>query len=252
MVKSASLFQLLACRRDDKAEELRTTTRYIQVLEPEKADAGGLVNCLGKAMEDMGISNILDKTSVLGVRHHPILIGMGTDGATVNLGEQNGLKAIVQKELPWLFWSWCFAHRLELSCRDSLSSQLFKDIVDMLLRIYYLYEKSPQKCRDLAAIVVELKEVYHLPDGGNIPIRSSGSRWINHKRKALQRIVDRYGAYMAHLTSLVADQGLKSTDRQRLKGYLREWTDTRILLGCALYIDILEPPSLLSLHVLAN
>ena len=43
------------------------------------------------------------------------------------------------------------------------------------------------------AVAEELKEVFELPDSGIIPIRSEGSRWINHKRRALQRVVDRYG-----------------------------------------------------------
>jgi len=33
------------------------------------------------------------------------------------------------------------------------------------------------------------------PPDENIPIRSQGSRWITHKIRALQKIVDRYGAY---------------------------------------------------------
>ena len=28
--------------------------------------------------------------------------------------------------LPWMFWSWCFAHRLELASKSGLTSQLFK------------------------------------------------------------------------------------------------------------------------------
>ena len=197
-------------------------------------------------MKDMGNENILDKKAVLEVGHHPIFVGTGTDGATVNLGEQNGLKGIVQKELPWIFWNWCFAHRLEIACRDSLSSQLFRNIDELLLRLYYLYENSPKRCRDLEDIVVEL---YNLPEDGNIPIRSSGSRWITHKRKALQRVVDRYGACVAHLTSMAEDKSLRSTDRQRMKGYLNKWVDGHILLGCTMYTDIVEPTSLLSLSL---
>ena len=48
-------------------------------------------------------------------------------------------------------------------------------------------------------IVKELREVYEFPRGGNRPVRSQESRWISHKRKALQRVVDRYGAYISHL-----------------------------------------------------
>jgi len=94
-----------------------------------------------------------------------------------------------------------------------------------------------------------LKEVFELPDGGNLPVRSQGSRWISHKRNALQRVINRYGAYLNHLTTLIEDKGIRSIDRQKLKGYLLKWRDGRILMGCALYTDILQSPLFLSLSL---
>ena len=38
------------------------------------------------------------------------------------------MRGKTQRELPWLYWAWCYAHRLELACKDALSSQLFKNI----------------------------------------------------------------------------------------------------------------------------
>lgn len=62
-------------------------------------------------------------------------------------------------------------------------------------QLYYLYEKSPKKAHELISVVTELKEVFEFPQGGNIPVRAQGSRWISHKRKALQRVVDRLVKY---------------------------------------------------------
>ena len=120
----------------------------------------------------------------------------------------------------------------------------------MLLRLYYLYQKSPKKCRKLADVVTDLKEIFEFPDGGNLPVRAHGTRWISHKRKALQHVIDRYGAYLSHLQALTTeDTAIKSVDRQRLKGYLLKWKEGRILIGCALFIDILQSPALLSLSL---
>ena len=177
------------------------------------------------------------------------MVGGGTDGASVNVAQQNGLRGMMQNAHPWLVWAWCYAHRLELACKNALSSKLFKDIDEMLLRLYYLYEKSPKKTRELGDIVEDLKEVFELPKSGNVPVRSQGSRWINHKRKALQCVIDRYGAYISHLTTLTEDQSVKAEDRARLKGYLRKWMQYKTILGCAMYVDILKPPSLLSLSL---
>ena len=241
------LIVILYCKKDDATEEIKSCARYYTVEIPTRADADGLIKCLGNALKDFGVEDILKRASVLGAEGKPVLVGAGTDGASVNLGEQNGMKGKMQKEIPWLYWAWCYAHRLELACRDSLSSQLFKDITDMLLRLYYIYEKSPKKSWDLSDIVTDLKEVFEFKEGGDMPVRSQGSRWITHKRKALQRLVDRYGAYINHLTALVADRSISSTDRARLSGYLRKWQQAKMLVGSALYVDVLKPPSLLSL-----
>ena len=115
---------------------------------------------MGNALQTLGVDNILDRLSVLGVQGKPILIGGGTDGASVNIAEHSGMKGKLQKQLPWLYWTWCYAHRLELACKDAFSSQLFKDIAEVLLRLYYLYAKSPKKSRELADIVEDLNEVW--------------------------------------------------------------------------------------------
>ena len=240
---------LLSCKKDDRAEEIQSYTRFFSVATPEKADASGLVKCLSQSLSPLGIADILDQGSILGVEGKPVLVGGGTDGASVNIAQQNGMRGIMQSAHLWLVWSWCYAHRLELACKNALTTTLFKDIEEMLLRLYFLYEKSPKKARELGAIVEDLKEVFELPKGGNKPVRSQGSRWINHKRKALQRVVDRYGAYISHLVTLTEDTSLKPEDRARLKGYLKKWMQYRTIVGCAMYVDILKPPSLLSLSL---
>ena len=37
------------------------------------------------------------------------------------------------------------AHRLKLAIQDALKNTFFANIDDILLRLYYLYEKSPKK-----------------------------------------------------------------------------------------------------------
>ena len=244
------LVVILTFVKDDMLEEIRSHARFFALSSPESADAHGLVKCLSKALSPVICGDdVLEQENVLGKDMKPALVGGGTDGASVNVGEQNGMRGMMLRANPWLMWSWCFAHRLELACKSALSSKLFKDIEEMLLRLYYLYKKSPKKVRELMDIVSDLKEVFELPSGGNIPVRSHGSRWIGHKRKALLRVIDRYGAYMTHLTTLAEDRSVKPDDRARLKGYLRKWMQYKVLFGCALYTDILKPASILSLSL---
>ncbi len=71
-------------------------------------------------------------------------MGIATDGAAVNIA-RSGLKGLVEYQLPWIFWMWCLAHQMELAIKDALTNTSFCDIDDMLMRLYYLYEKSPKK-----------------------------------------------------------------------------------------------------------
>lgn len=126
------------------------------LLTPEKADADSLLKCLSSALQSLGISDILDQTNVTGIVVSPVLVEGGTDGASVNVAQHCGMRDKLQAALPWVMWSWCYAHRLELACKNTLTSALFKDIEELLLRLYLLYERFPKKRRDLVAMIDDL------------------------------------------------------------------------------------------------
>uniref|UniRef100_A0A1X7VX05 Uncharacterized protein n=1 Tax=Amphimedon queenslandica TaxID=400682 RepID=A0A1X7VX05_AMPQE len=113
----------------------------------------------------------------------------------------------------------------------------------MLLRLYYLHEKSPKKCRELHDIVSDLKQCLQFQDGGVKPITASGSRWVSQKVAALKRILSKYGAYTNHLAALSEDVSVKSSDCAKLKGYYNKWTEGKYLY-CAVFVDILMPCSI--------
>lgn len=50
----------------------------------------------------------------------------------------------VEKELKWIFWMWCLAHRLELAIKDALKGTFFDSLHEMLLQLYYIYKISPK------------------------------------------------------------------------------------------------------------
>lgn len=81
--------------------------------------------------------------------------------------------------------------------------------------------------------------------GDSRPLRACGTQFITLKVAALEKVVDRFGAYLSHMTALKEDTSLKSVDRQKVKGYVPKWQDSKILLGCALFHDLLRPCSVL-------
>ena len=62
-------------------------------------------------------------------------------------------------------------------------------------------------------------------------------------------MADRYGAFLNHVTTLAENQSIKSTDRARLKGYLKQWKQSKVLIGAAMYVGVLKAPALLSLSL---
>ena len=211
--------------------------KFLTVRRPAHSNAEGLYECFIRALTYAVIPDWENK-----------LVGFGSDGASVNIGA-NGLKGYLEKAVPWVLVFWCLAHRLELALKDFLKGTLFSEIYEMLLRLYFLYEKSPKKCPELDGVVASLRECLEstdLPDeGGNRPKRACGTRFISHKVAAIGRFLDRYGAYIAHLTSLSEDSSVRAVDRQKLKGYLLKWRETKIVIGCALFHDILQPAAVM-------
>ena len=173
------------------------------------------------------------------------LVGIVTDGASANIA-RGGLRGLVENEINWIFWMWCLAHRLELAIKDALRGSFFDSIDEMLLRLYYIYEKSPKKCRELESVVADLQECFEFDDNGVTPVRSCGSRWVSYKISAMKRVLSKYGAYAAHTAQLTEDNTVKATDRAKLKGYLKKWINAKYVLGCALFIDLLTPCSIFS------
>ena len=211
---------------------------FLTVRRPSRSNTAGLLACLREAMGFMGIANWESK-----------LIGVGCDGASVNMGTRAGLNGLLKGAMPWITVFWCLAHRLELALTDALKNTVFSEIDDMLLRVYYLYEKAPKKCVELNEVVNALKhcvEPTHLPvEGGNRPLRACGTRFVAHKVVALGRVIDRLGAYLSHLSVLSEDHSLRAADRQKMKGYALKWPNSKILLGCAYFHDLLKPASIL-------
>ena len=52
--------------------------------------------------------------------------------------------------------------------------------------------------------------------------------------------------YMQHLEHMCEDKTFSSEDRSKFKGWIRKWTDARLPLLVALFIEVLSPAKLLS------
>ena len=76
-----------------------TRMSYFAVARPDTVTASGLFECLQTSLQRIGISAI-------NAEECKKLVGIGTDGASANIASA-GLKGLVEKEVPWVFWMWC-------------------------------------------------------------------------------------------------------------------------------------------------
>ena len=60
------------------------------------------------------------------------------------MSTSRGLHRLLKEDVPWLTVSWCLGNRLELSIRDALKSTFFTTIDELLLQVYFMYEKCPK------------------------------------------------------------------------------------------------------------
>ena len=68
--------------KDDSAEEIRSCVIYFSVQVLKRADSKG-IESLNNALKMLEIDDVLDKAKVLGVDEQAILVGGGTDGASM-------------------------------------------------------------------------------------------------------------------------------------------------------------------------
>ena len=176
------------------------------------------------------------------------LVGFECDGASVNIANR-GLKGLLHESAPWVQFVWCLARTLELALKDALKNTLFTLVDEMLMQFYCVYEESAKKCREIKCVILELiaclTEEEMPTQGGSRPIRACGTHFASHKVAALKRLIDLFGAYLGHLTTLANDPQVKAADRQKMKGYILKWQDSKILLGCAFFHDLLRPSATL-------
>ena len=126
-------------------DEGKPRVAFLDIETPKSADAGGIYDCIVKAFTDFGIENF-----------HERLVGINADGASVNMGTHTGVATRLKETAPWLLAIHCFNHRLELAVQDAFKGiKAFEDIDELLLKLYYYYQKSPKRLRDLRSFAEE-------------------------------------------------------------------------------------------------
>jgi hypothetical protein len=210
----------------------RQRLRFFSLQKVEHATATDVLALIKKAFEQHGVDSLKEHT-----------VGFGADGAAVNLGVRGGVSVLMKDDegIDWLVTVHCASHRLELSIADALKSTVFSDINEMLQNVYSFYKRSPKKMVQLEGLGEALEMAV------SMPVKASGTRWLEHKIRAMNWISKNYGLLIAHLNHLTEDESFTSADRQKFKGMYTKYRNAKYPLFVEYFIEILVPAAELSL-----
>ena len=129
------------------------------------------------------------------------LVALGSDGASVMLGKNNGVIALLKAEQPSMIAVHCSGHRLELAYKDSIKKfPLAEKVTTLMSALYIFYGKSSLN-------KTNLKNPYScLGIKPLMPTHANGTRWVGHMLRALTNFLGGYPAFRLHLEQLAASK----------------------------------------------
>ena len=156
---------------------------YVNV---ERANAPVILGAITTAVTRLGVTD-----------WHQKLVGFGSDGASVMVGKNNGVIALLRHLQPAVQGIHCAAHRMELAYKDAMRKQpLHMKVEGMMTGIYLFYKKSPLN----RSMLLRTYNTLNLPD--LLPTRVGGTRWIPHTSSGLDVIIRGYEGMTTHLSQV--------------------------------------------------
>ena len=64
----------------------------------------------------------------------------------------------------------------------------------------------------------------------------------------MTRILDKFGLYITHQENVATDTSYRAIERNRIKGYLNKWKNSKMLVNLCFYLELLKPITQLSLN----
>ena len=184
--------------------------RFLKLKNVRDGTAPGLKTLLEQSFKELGISHLSSH-----------LVGLGADGASVNMGCKKGLVALMKRKQPWLIGNHCFNHCLELALKKAFDDTYMNSASDTLVSLYYLYQNSPKRLCNLRKIAQIMDEKVKKP------LKCHGTRGVQHKLHACQALLESYSVIATHLESMVCDP---AQDQNKAKGILKQLTSCKFVL----------------------
>ncbi|XP_061213936.1 sperm flagellar protein 2 isoform X5 [Neopsephotus bourkii] len=167
------------------------------------------------------------------------LVGFGSDGTGVMVGENSGVAKLLREIQPCILSLRCFAHHLNLVYKEVLENvQLYNILISLLRNMYYFYHNSPLNKNNLKATyeAIKLRPA--------IPSRIGGSQWLPRLQTALQILLKGYPAIVLHLNKIERDS--TASNQQKVKGLLHLLLKMEIVKFSHFLLDVINVLNILS------
>ena len=98
----------------------------------------------------------------------------------------------------------------------------------MLTHLHYLYTKPSKKHRELKNLYI-LKGKFKMYTSGVRPMKATGTRWIDQKLMALDRLIGKFRLYCVHINDIISAT-TKSKEKTTFEGKFNKLADPKVLL----------------------
>lgn len=157
------------------------------------------------------------------------------------MGVRKGVATLLKNNVPWLVEIQCLAHKLELAIKECLKGTYMDSIVDILTSVYYFYKGSPKPLRELEEIAEFMEEHFLKPE------RANGTRWVEHKQRALCKLEKNWGQIVLHLENYATDTSNAAEDRAKAKGIHTKLVQYKLVLYMYFLLHLFDQMAQLSL-----
>ena len=181
--------------------------KFLKLVEPPNTKGTGIFQAIGNAFEDFGFTES---------KYTKKMIGFGSDGANVMMGERQGVITLLKEEghALWVLSVWCLTHRLELAVKDCFKDTYMDVVTEVLTLVYYFYKGAAKRHREVQEIADVMEDHFLKPEKAN------GTRLVQNKLQATAKLVNNWKYIVMHLQNYAEDRSNKSTDREKAKGIL--------------------------------
>ena len=189
-------------------DEFKASLVFLILKPVGSRDAEGITGASIDAFKDCDIPEKLQR-----------IVFFESDGTAVNSGLRDGVNSILQRKFgKHIKFFWCLSHRLELAIKDAIQNDM-KEVETAMRDLYCIYQNSARRLRELRSLHEILKEGYSFENRQIKPSKSSGTRWIDHKLRAMKAFVDKRGLYLAYIQNVVAGKSKQNDKAAHSKSY---------------------------------